>query len=89
MARDLRTEDDLLQYYVDRGRLEQWFPGVMAAAKQSVRNDADTASEEAAREKAMDDIIVKGFKERDEELEGLGQQALRVSDLETNIFMGM
>jgi len=86
VARDLRTEDDLLQYYVDKGRLEQWFPGVMAAAKQSVHNDAEAASEKATRKKEIDDIIAQGFRERDDELEGSGQ-AIRVSELETNIFM--
>ncbi|KAI9877864.1 MAG: hypothetical protein M1830_002605 [Pleopsidium flavum] len=65
VARDMTTEDDLLQYYIDKGRLDQWFPGVMAAAKQSVRNDADAAGEAAKKRKEMDKMIEEGFKEQD------------------------
>lgn len=38
----------------------------MAAAKLSVRNDAEAASVVAGKKKDMDDVIAEGFRERDE-----------------------
>ena len=73
VARDLRTEDDLLQLYIEKGRLDLWFRGVMAAAKRSVRNDADAAGEKTKRDKEMDLILRNGFEKKDRELAGPGQ----------------
>lgn len=56
----------------------------MAAAKQSVRNDAEAASVVASRKKDMDDIIAKGFRERDEQ-DAVPGQGFVVRDLVSSI----
>lgn len=44
-----------------KGRLDKWFPGVVASAEQSVRKEADAAGEAARERKEMDDMIANGF----------------------------
>lgn len=65
LARDLTTEDDLLRYYVERGRLDLWFPGVKDAAWRSVRADEEAATEAAKKRKEMSDDIGRFWNDQD------------------------
>lgn len=48
LAHDLEKEDHLLEAACEKGRLDQWWPGVIEGAKASVRADADQAGVEMA-----------------------------------------
>ena len=39
LARDIASEDEKLQRYIDKGRLEEWYHGVMEAAQNAVRDE--------------------------------------------------
>ena len=46
LARDLETEDSLLEYQIEKGRLEMWWKGITQAARVSVEAEANHAAEE-------------------------------------------
>ncbi len=68
VSRDLRAEDELLQAQIVKGRLDKWFPGVMAGAKDGLRKEAEAGTAAAQKRREMDAMITGGFKERDREL---------------------
>jgi hypothetical protein len=37
----MKKEDQLLKKYMEKGRLEKWFPGIVEAARKAVRDEAD------------------------------------------------
>ena len=51
LAHDLEIEADLLDQYLERGRLEEWWKGVVEAAKASARAEADEQGEEKLRKR--------------------------------------
>ena len=51
LAHDLEIEADLLDQYLERGRLEEWWKGVVEAAKASARAEADEKGEEQLRKR--------------------------------------
>ncbi|KAL8873765.1 MAG: hypothetical protein Q9174_000804, partial [Haloplaca sp. 1 TL-2023] len=46
LAHDLEVEDQVLQHSIEEGRLDQWWLGIVDAARLSARKDADLAGEE-------------------------------------------
>lgn len=53
LAADLAQEDERLEVCMDEGRLEEWWSGVVDAAKATVRGDADREGEATARMAAI------------------------------------
>ncbi|KAL6715007.1 hypothetical protein ACLMJK_007267 [Lecanora helva] len=49
LAHDFEAEADLLESYIEKGRLDEWWKGVVEAAKAAARAEADQAGEEALR----------------------------------------
>lgn len=60
----------------------------MAAAKQSVRNDAEAAGEEAVKRKDMDDMILAGFEAQDRRF-ALPRRVNGISDGEGDVLMDL
>ena len=46
LARDLETEDSLLEYQIEKGRLEMWWKGIVQAVRASVEVEANRVAEE-------------------------------------------
>jgi len=56
---DLEKEDQNLETAFEKGRLDQWWSSIVAAARTSVRKDADQAGVEMAeRTENMRDLAV-------------------------------
>lgn len=51
LARDLEVEADVLDQYMEKGRLEEWWKGVVEAAKAAARAEADEEGEEKLRKR--------------------------------------
>ena len=49
LAEDLAAEADLLEQYIEKGRLEEWWKGVVVAAKDTARAEADQEGEKKLR----------------------------------------
>ncbi|KAL8802554.1 MAG: hypothetical protein Q9182_003719 [Xanthomendoza sp. 2 TL-2023] len=60
IARDLETEDRALQRCIEKGRLEEWWGGIVDAARTSARNEADRVGEEESRRGEAEE----GFREK-------------------------
>ncbi|KAL8702196.1 MAG: hypothetical protein Q9224_000111 [Gallowayella concinna] len=60
IARDLETEDKALQRCIEKGRLEEWWKGIVDAARSSARNEADRVGEEESQRSAAEE----GFREK-------------------------
>ncbi|KAL8818286.1 MAG: hypothetical protein Q9223_003041 [Gallowayella weberi] len=60
IARDLETEDRALQRCIEKGRLEEWWKGIIDAARASARSEADRIGEEESRRSEAEE----GFREQ-------------------------
>ena len=70
LAKDLSTEDHLLRSYIDEGRLEGWYKGILERAKTAAREKADKDGEERVK-KSEAEMAVKGrLEEKDKEKHG-------------------
>ena len=49
IAKDLEIEDTALEICIGKGRLEEWWKGIVDAAQASARNEADRDGEEESR----------------------------------------
>ncbi|KAI4254129.1 MAG: hypothetical protein L6R42_007317 [Xanthoria sp. 1 TBL-2021] len=49
IAKDLEIEDTALGTCIEKGRLEEWWTGIVDAAQSSVRNEADRNGEEESK----------------------------------------
>ncbi|KAL8673485.1 MAG: hypothetical protein Q9168_002091 [Polycauliona sp. 1 TL-2023] len=49
IAKDLETEDAVLETCIEKGRLQEWWKGIVDAAEASVRNEADRNGEEESQ----------------------------------------
>ena len=67
LAHDLEKEDELLERYVDEGRLEERWKGVVEAAKMSARRDADSMGEEQLRHRDAEEDFAARMAEKDRE----------------------
>ena len=59
MAQDYEKEADKLEEYMEKGRLEKWWKGVLSAAKSAARAEADRAGEELMVEQEMERRVTK------------------------------
>jgi nuclear pore complex protein Nup133 len=60
---DLEVEQERLRVFVEKGRLQVHFEGLISAARDRVRRDADRAGEEAAQDIADETALAISGKE--------------------------
>lgn len=65
LIHDLETEDAALEHQLEKGRLEMWCAGVMAAAQRSVRNAADEKGEQRSRRRSAEMGVAQVLEQRD------------------------
>lgn len=65
LAQDLETEDALLEHQLEKGRLEMWCAGVVAAAQRSVRTAADEKGEQSSRRRSSEAGVARAVQQRD------------------------
>lgn len=67
LRKDLESEDVLLETYIEKGRLEMWWKGVVEAAQRSARDEKDQAGEERRRRRSLETGFWKGLETKDKE----------------------
>ncbi|KAK4696268.1 hypothetical protein P7C71_g1625, partial [Lecanoromycetidae sp. Uapishka_2] len=68
LAKDLEQEASLLESYIEKGRLEDWWKGVVSAAKDAARAEADRDGEEALRRRDNEEEFLASMAEKDKEM---------------------
>ena len=71
LAHDLGIEDDILQRYIDDGRLEEWYKGILEAASRAAREEADRDGEEKAHRQENVKEFNARMKQKDHEKLGI------------------
>ncbi|KAF6229585.1 hypothetical protein HO173_011440 [Letharia columbiana] len=67
LAQDLGKEDELLEKYMEEGRLDERWKGVVEAAKASARDEADSKGEEQLRIRNVQEEFTARMIEKDRE----------------------
>lgn len=67
LAQDLEKEDELLEKYMEEGRLDERWGGVVDAAKTSARHEADSLGEEQLRDRKAQEEFTARMTEKDRE----------------------
>lgn len=75
LAQDLEKEAELLEAYIKKGRLDEWWKGVVSAAKNAAREEADRDGEDAMRRREVEEKLFA-------KMEKLDQEAHRIKDAE-------
>lgn len=91
LAQDLEKEDELLEMYMEEGRLEERWKGVVEAAKASAKNQADSKGEEQLRIRNAQEKFTARLIEMDREAypkEG-GREDNPVIDEQGDVIMGV
>ena len=91
LAQDLEMEDEMLEEYMEEGRLEERWKGVVEAAKAWARQEADSEGEEQLRVRDAQRDFVTRMVEKDREAypkEG-GQKNHTVIDEQGDVMMSM
>ena len=70
LTRDLEVEADLLDQYIEKGRLEEWWKGVVEAAKAAARAEADEHGEENLRKRNAEREFDRRLTKMDKEVFG-------------------
>lgn len=65
LAQDLEEEDELLEKYMEEGRLEERWKGVVDAAKTSARDEADSKGEEQLKVRNAQEEFAARMTEKD------------------------
>ena len=91
LAQDLEKEDELLESYMDEGRLEERWKGVVEAAKVAVRDEADSNGEEQLRNRIVQEQFIARMAEKDREAypKGGGGKDHAAIDEQGDVIMGM
>lgn len=97
IAKDLEIEDTALRTCIEKGRLEEWWTGIVDAAQSSVRNEADRNGEEESKrveaeqksreKKSKDDRAAWGFDGMEKKNAAAGRSRLE-TDEEGDVVMG-
>ncbi|KAI4212506.1 MAG: hypothetical protein LQ351_004758 [Letrouitia transgressa] len=93
LAHDLQMEDDALEQCLNKGRLELWWQGMVEAAKQSTKTDAEQAGEQQSRRLSFENKFKERMDKEDErtrarpEVEN-GKAAVDM-DAQGDVVMGM
>jgi len=75
LAQDLEKEAELLEAYIKKGRLDEWWKGVVSAAKNAAREEADRDGEDAMRRREVEEKLFA-------KMEKLDQEAHKIKDAE-------
>ena len=70
LAHDLEVEDNTLQRYIDDGRLEEWYQGILEAAKSAARDEADRDGEEKVHKREIEKAFKAKMAKKDREKHG-------------------
>ncbi|KAI4162525.1 MAG: hypothetical protein LQ342_003756 [Letrouitia transgressa] len=93
LAHDLQIEDDALEQSLNKGRLELWWQGIVEAAKQSVKSDAEQAGEQQSRRLSFENKFRERMDREDEKsrarLEVEDGVATMDTDLQEDVVMEM
>jgi len=87
LARDLEIEADVLDQYLEKGRLEEWWKGVVEAAKAAARSEADEQGEEKLRKRNAERDFDMKMSQKDKEAYGKGGEELGI-DEQGDVIMG-
>jgi len=87
LARDLEVEADVLDHYIEKGRLEEWWKGVLEAAKAAARAEADEEGEAKLRRRDAERELDRRIERKDNEAYGKGGQGSSM-DGEGDVMMG-
>lgn len=83
LAQELQKEDELLEKYMEEGRLDERWRGVVDAAKASARHEADSMGEEQLRIRNAQEEFTARMTEKDREAypkEGGGEDDTAIDD---------
>ena len=86
LAQDLTAEAELLDRYVETGRLEEWWKGVVDAAKAVVRTEADEEGEMKLKKRNAKEEFNRRLAEMDKETSGNTEGFIEV-DAQGDIIM--
>lgn len=91
IAKDLAIEDGVLETCIKEGRLEQWWNGIIDAARMSARNEADRIGEDQSRRKEAEWAFRDQMHRDDEATWGIHQVdgAALGLDEEGDVMMGL
>ncbi|KAL9611626.1 MAG: hypothetical protein Q9167_003741 [Letrouitia subvulpina] len=93
LAHDLQIEDEALEQCLNKGRLELWWQGMVEAAKQSIKTDAEQAGEQRSRRLSFETKFKERMDREDEEslgrLEVENGNATTETDPQGDVVMGM
>ena len=91
LAQDLEMEDELLEKYMEEGRLGERWKGVVEAAKASARDEADFKGEEQLRIRNAQEEFTARMIEKDREAypkDGVREHDTAIDD-QGDVIMGM
>ncbi|KAL9006410.1 MAG: hypothetical protein Q9188_000815 [Gyalolechia gomerana] len=91
IATDLGIEDEVLDSCIEEGRLEEWWKGIIDAAKTSARNEADRVGEKESQRRAAEQEFRHQMRQSDEaawRVEGGVTRGIN-TDEEGDVMMGM
>ncbi|KAL9595056.1 MAG: hypothetical protein Q9219_006679 [cf. Caloplaca sp. 3 TL-2023] len=91
IGRDLQIEDEVLEACIVEGRLEEWWKGIVDAARTSARNEADRKGEENSRQQAAEQEFRDRMRRKDQTAWGVenGVEREVEMDEEGDVAMGM
>lgn len=91
LAQDLSKEDELLEEYMEEGRLDERWKGVVEAAKASARGEADSKGEEQLRIRNAQEEFTARMIEKDREAypKGGRREDITATDDQGDVIMGM
>ncbi|CAD6592336.1 MAG: hypothetical protein ASARMPREDX12_005991 [Alectoria sarmentosa] len=90
-AQDLEKEDELLGRYMEEGRLDERWKGVVEAAKASARDEADSKGEEQLRiRNAQEEFSARMFeKDREAYSQEASREDITAIDEQGDVIMGV
>ncbi|KAL8952745.1 MAG: hypothetical protein Q9222_001356 [Ikaeria aurantiellina] len=89
LAHDLEIEDDILETCIEEGRLEQWWTGIVDAARMSARRHADRNGEERSQRDAAERDFMEQMRMNDRAAWAVGVRVDGKLDEEGDVMMGM
>lgn len=70
LAQDLEKEAEVLELHIEKGRLEDWWKGVVSAARDAAREEADQKGEEAMKKREVEMKFLARMVKMDKEAYG-------------------
>lgn len=74
LAKDLKSEDVLLETCIEKGRLEIWWQGLTEAARRSAREEMNQEGEEIKRKRSVEQGLWKDLSAKDQGNEDEAEQ---------------